>query len=167
MPPRDPRKCGKMAVNWTEAFHLKFLYVFRPQIRLLHLLLRVSPQGEGREPRPVNRRCCQETWRDVEQHLRRGQAALREESRQAEGEVRKGKTRRDFLFCPLMVGEFAFWTRLFFSLQDIAAYRAKGKTGGGAPAKAPTKAEKKMDDDDDDDDDEEEEEEDDDEEDDE
>ncbi|RVE63956.1 hypothetical protein OJAV_G00141630 [Oryzias javanicus] len=50
--------------------------------------------------------------------------------------------------------------------KDIAAYRAKGKTGG-APAKAPTKAEKKMDDDDDDDDDDEEEEEDDDEEDDE
>lgn len=48
-------------------------------------------------------------------------------------------------------------------LQDIAAYRAKGKTGGGAPAKAPAKVEKKDDDDDDEDEDDEEEEEDDDE----
>lgn len=47
--------------------------------------------------------------------------------------------------------------------QDIAAYRAKGKPGSGAPAKAPAKAEKKDDDDDDDDEDEEEEEDDDDE----
>uniref|UniRef100_A0A3B4UQL8 High mobility group box 1 n=1 Tax=Seriola dumerili TaxID=41447 RepID=A0A3B4UQL8_SERDU len=46
--------------------------------------------------------------------------------------------------------------------KDIAAYRAKGKTGGGAPGKAPSKAEKKDDDDDDDDEDDEEEEEDDD-----
>jgi len=44
--------------------------------------------------------------------------------------------------------------------KDIAAYRAKGKTGG-APAKAPAKAEKKDDDDDDDDDDEDEDEDDD------
>lgn len=41
--------------------------------------------------------------------------------------------------------------------QDIAAYRAKGKTGGGAPGKAPAKAEKKDDDDDEDDDEEEDE----------
>uniref|UniRef100_I3K4E7 High mobility group box 1a n=3 Tax=Oreochromis TaxID=8139 RepID=I3K4E7_ORENI len=47
--------------------------------------------------------------------------------------------------------------------KDIAAYRAKGKPGSGAPAKAPAKAEKKDDDDDDDDEDEEEEEDDDDE----
>lgn len=49
------------------------------------------------------------------------------------------------------------------SSQDIAAYRAKGKPGAAAPAKAPAKAvEKKDDDDDDDDEDDEEEEEDDD-----
>jgi len=46
--------------------------------------------------------------------------------------------------------------------KDIAAYRAKGKTGGAAPGKAPAKAVEKKDDDDDDDDDDEEEEEDDD-----
>lgn len=42
--------------------------------------------------------------------------------------------------------------------QDVAAYRAKGKTGASAPGKAPAKAEKKEDDDDDDDEDDEEEE---------
>lgn len=47
-------------------------------------------------------------------------------------------------------------------LQDVAAYRAKGKPGAAAPGKAPAKVEKKDDDDDDDDDDEEEEEDDDD-----
>ncbi len=43
-------------------------------------------------------------------------------------------------------------------MQEVAAYRAKVKTGGAAPAKAPAKAEKKEEDDDDDDDDDEEEE---------
>lgn len=47
---------------------------------------------------------------------------------------------------------------LILPSQDVAAYRAKGKTGGAAPGKAPAKAEKKDDDDDDEDEDEEEEE---------
>ncbi|XP_071767921.1 high mobility group protein B1a [Centroberyx gerrardi] len=46
--------------------------------------------------------------------------------------------------------------------KDIAAYRAKGKVGAGAPAKAPPKVVEKKDDDDDDDDDEDDDEEDDD-----
>lgn len=45
--------------------------------------------------------------------------------------------------------------------KDIAAYRAKGKTGGSAPAKAPPKVEKKEEDDDDDDEEDEEDEDDD------
>ncbi|XP_029924757.1 high mobility group protein B1a [Myripristis murdjan] len=45
--------------------------------------------------------------------------------------------------------------------KDIAAYRAKGKVGGGAPAKAPAKMEKKEEDDDDDDEDDDDEEDDD------
>ncbi|KAM9333315.1 high mobility group protein B1a [Pholidichthys leucotaenia] len=44
--------------------------------------------------------------------------------------------------------------------KDVAAYRAKGKPCGGAPAKAPPKVEKKDDDDDEDEDEDEEEEED-------
>lgn len=61
------------------------------QVRILHFLRRLSAQDQGGESGSVYRRYRQEAWRDVEQLISRGEAALWEESSQVEGEVWQGK----------------------------------------------------------------------------
>ena len=103
----------------------------------------------------------------MELHQLRGQAALREEGRQAEGEVRKGKDTvpagAPFVFFCLLNFDFSessmFHSLVFIPPQEVAAYRQKTKGGAGSAGKAPAKVEKKVEDDDDDDDDDEEDEE--------
>lgn len=91
--PNAPKRPPYVLFTQHTAFVLHIGIVFKivcsltVQVGLLHFLWWLSAQDQGGESGLVYWRYSQEAWRDVEQLLSRGEAALWEESSQAEGEV--------------------------------------------------------------------------------
>lgn len=78
-------KKNLMLISWK---HLCSLTI---QVSIFHFLRRLSPQDQGWESRLDYWRHSQEAWRDVEQLISRGEAALWEEGSQVEREVWQGE----------------------------------------------------------------------------
>lgn len=112
---------------------LKIPDALSPQVCILPVLRWIPPQGEEWESRTHDWRHGQETGWDVEQQNCGGQAAVREESCQAEGEVRQGNnslSKRGKNYAFLCTKKPICYP------QDVVAYRTKGKVDSESAATA-------------------------------
>lgn len=125
-----------------------------PQVCLLPVLRWVPPQGEEWESRTHDWWHGQETGWDVEQQNCRGQAAIREEGRQAEGEVWQGNSALSIHRKKWSLSFFAPEKCPILYPQDIVAYRTKGKVDSESAATADDDEEEDEEEEEDDDDDE-------------